>query len=126
MASTHNLQVFQRAVALAGRVVALVQRLPRHAIPGMRSQLARAATSIPANIAEGTGQATPAQFAHSVGLALGSCAEEESQLLLVQQLVPAEWGIAPLLTEAAELGRMLSGLRRYLRTRVGQGGDERR
>jgi four helix bundle protein len=126
MSSTHNLQLFQRAVAFAGRVVALVQRLPRHAIPGMRSQLARAATSIPANIAEGTGQATPAQFAHYVSLALGSCAEVESHLLLVQRLVPAERGIEPLLTEAAELGRMLSGLRRYLRTRAGQGRGEDR
>jgi carbamoyl-phosphate synthase large subunit len=90
------------------------------------SQLARAATSMPANIAEGTGQATPAQFAHDVSLALGSCAEVESHLLLMQQLVPAERGIEPLLSEAADLGRMLSGVRRYLRTRAGQGRDERR
>jgi four helix bundle protein len=61
-----------------------------------------------------------------VSLALGSCAEVESHLLLVQRLVPAERGIEPLLTEAAELGRMLSGLRRYLRTRAGQGRGEDR
>jgi len=122
MSSTHNLQVFHRAVAFAGAVAALTRRLPRHAIPGLRSQLARAATSIPANIAEGTGQATSAQFAHYVSVALGSCAEVESHLLLVQKLVPTEREVEPLLAEAAELGRMLSGLRRYLRGR----GDARR
>ncbi|MBU6367670.1 MAG: four helix bundle protein [Gemmatimonadetes bacterium] len=118
MSSTHNLRVFHRAVAIAGAVTALAQRLPRQAFPGMRAQLVRAAASIPANIAEGNGQATAAQYAHYVSIALGSCAEVESHLLLVAQVVPSERDASALAVEAVELQRMLGGLRKYLRVRA--------
>lgn len=89
-------------------------------MPGMRSQLARSAASIPANIAEGTAHESPAQFAHYVTVAMGSCAEVESHLLLIEQAVRDELGVQPLLVEVVEIRRMLGGLRRYLRTRIAE------
>jgi four helix bundle protein len=45
--------LWQKAMASAREVCRLVPRLPREETYGMRSQITRAAVSVPANIAEG-------------------------------------------------------------------------
>lgn len=46
----------------------------------------RAAVSIPSNIAEGSKRTTKKDFAHFLHMALGSCAELQTQLLLSKEL----------------------------------------
>jgi len=53
---------------------------------GITSQLRRAATSIPTNIAEGTGKSTKKDFANYLQTALGSSQEVEYLSLLCAEL----------------------------------------
>ncbi|MBK7858452.1 MAG: four helix bundle protein [Archangiaceae bacterium] len=86
-----RLDVYQRAVeflALASEIAACVPR--GNAV--LLDQLRRAATSIPLNIAEGTGRTTPADTARSFAIARGSAMECAAALdaLRVLKLVENE------------------------------------
>ena len=82
---------------------------------GLGSQLTRAAFSIPANIAEGAGRESVKEFRRYPTIALGSASELENHLL-----VAGELGLlhdAPRhLQELSEIQRMLTGLRRNVRS----------
>jgi four helix bundle protein len=86
---------------------------------GLTSQVRRAAVSVPANIAEGAERHGTAEFLQFLGIASGSLAETETHLLLAVRLgmLTAE-DAAPLEQLAAEIGKMLSGLKRSLRSRL--------
>ena len=68
--------------------MAFVPNLPREETYGMRSQITRAAVSIPANIAEGWARESHKETAHFPAVAQGSLAETETHLTLCEQL---EW-----------------------------------
>ena len=78
-------------------------------------QLARAALSIPANIAEGAGRESVKEFRRYLSIALGSSAELENHLLAAHEL-----GLMPpasrYLDELREIQWMLSSLRRRVRS----------
>ena len=79
---------------------------------GVTAQLRRAASSVPANIAEGSKRRTDADFARFVNIAEGSLSEAEYHLILARDLGyldPSE-----LLEQVNELGKMLNGLRERL------------
>ena len=86
---------------------------------GITGQVRRAAVSIAANIAEGAERHGTREFLNFLGIASGSLAETETFLLLAQRLRMAkEEQIEPLLAQASEVGRMLNGLKRSLRSRA--------
>ncbi|MCL1933708.1 MAG: four helix bundle protein [Candidatus Azobacteroides sp.] len=59
---------------------------PRHEVYGLVSQLRRAVSSIPGNIAEGCGRYSQAEFAHFLNISLGSANETAYFLLLAKDL----------------------------------------
>ena len=61
-------------------------RFPKEEVYGLTSQLKRAASSIPSNIAEGCGKNTQSDFAHYLNIALGSANESEYFLILAKDL----------------------------------------
>ena len=67
---------------LADRVYDLTEPFPRHELYGLTSQLRRAASSIPSNIAEGTRQRTNRSKAYYYTAANASEAELETHLEL--------------------------------------------
>ncbi len=84
----------------------------------MTSQLRRAAVSGAANIAEGSQRHGTGEFLPFLGIASGSLAETETFLILAQRLGMATSDqITPLLKQAGDIGRMLNGLKRSLRSR---------
>jgi four helix bundle protein len=111
-----ELAVWKKAMDLAIEVYRLVPMLPREETYGMRSQLTRAAISIPANIAEGWARESEKERAQFLAVAQGSLAETETLLTVCERLgwFPLE-ASATLRKLIVEVGKMLSTLRRHLR-----------
>lgn len=108
-----RLTVWQRSHALTVRVYAIAAGWRDFAL---RDQLRRAAVSIEANIAEGAGGLTQAQFARFVGIALASSAEVRCLLLLSRDVgfLSVE-DFAPLDRDLDSVRRMLVSLHQRLR-----------
>lgn len=66
----------------AAEVYRLCQKLPKHEMFALASQLRRSAVSVPSNIAEGQGRGPGTDFCRFLRLALGSLQEAHTQLLL--------------------------------------------
>jgi len=111
-----ELTVWRKAMDLAKETYGLMRLLPREEAYGMRSQLTRAATSIPANIAEGWARESEKERAQFLAIAQGSLAETETLLTLCEELgwFPRE-RTTTLRGLLVEVSKMLSTLRRKLR-----------
>ncbi|RZJ46420.1 MAG: four helix bundle protein [Brevundimonas sp.] len=121
MGETQNhrdLKVWQISVDLVETVYRLSVNWPSHELYGLVSQARRASVSVPANIAEGAGRKSTGEFIQFVGIARGSLAELETLLVVAGRLDYLEReALEHLLTDIAEVGRMLSGLMQSLRDR---------
>ena len=111
--SFRNLAAWQIAMTLAENAYAICALLPASERFELGSQIRRAAVSIPSNVAEGQ-RRSPLVFKNHIGIALGSLAELETQLELVQRLRLAE---IPALTweHTSRCRQILYGLLRSLR-----------
>ena len=115
MSDYRNLQVWQRAHAIAIRAhrTAMGIRASRYA--GLRSQIIRAAMSVPANIVEGRRQESERDFARFLRYSLNSAYELEYHLVLARDIdVIPEAEARSLLAEVVEVMRMLHGLLRRI------------
>jgi len=114
--SYRELIVWQKSMVLAETVYRCASLLPREETYGMRSQMTRAAVSIPANIAEGQARHGTGEFLQFLGIARGSLAELETLLTLSGrlQLLPQE-SVTNALSACDEIGRLLTGLVKSLR-----------
>ena len=86
MQNYKELKVWAKAHEFTLKVYEVTKQFPREEIYGMTSQLRRAASSIPANIAEGCGKFTSQDFARYLNIALGSANESEYFILLSKDL----------------------------------------
>lgn len=84
---------------------------------GIISQMRRATSSIPANIAEGQARRTTGEFLQSLGVARGSLAELETFLMLSERLeYLSPESSERLLSTCGEINRMLHALMQKLST----------
>ncbi len=119
VASYRDLTVWQRAMELAALVYELTARLPREETYGLRSQLQRAAVSIPSNIAEGHAKESTKKYLRYLLVSRGSMAELETQLLLCQKLqLLSKEDVEHALIVSDEIGRMIRGLQHSLTKRL--------
>ena len=115
MAGYRDLKVWQASMQLAGDVYRLSEQFPKHEVFGLAGQLRRSAVSVPSNIAEGQGRNSPKEFHHFLGVASGSLAELETQLILAQQPgYLTEEATRSALQISDEIGKMLKGLKKSL------------
>ena len=108
--------LWQKSMLAAKEVYRLVPRLPREETYGMRSQITRAAVSVPANIAEGWTRETARDKANFLAIAQGSLAETETLLTLCEDLgwfPKSETKVVRSLID--EVSRMLTVMRRRRR-----------
>ncbi len=84
----------------------------------LKSQIVRAAMSVPTNIVEGCGQQGPREFSRFLRIALNSTSELEYHLLAARDLgaVSASSSLT-LASQVIEVRKMLYGLLGYLATR---------
>ena len=110
-----NLRVLERSFAL---IVALhrvsLRETTRAAsrAPGLAGGLLRSATAIASHIVEGAGQATGAQFARCLALAISAATDTEHQLELAMALELFPDCGSRFVEEVREIRRMLHALRR--------------
>jgi len=111
MQNFQNLRVWRSAHEIAVNVYELTASFPRQEQFGLVSQIRRAATSIPANIAEGCGRGSDADFARLLQIAAGSASELEYHLLLSRDLkILVERDYQTLIARLGETRKMLSAL----------------
>ena len=112
IATYRDLRVFQRGYELALKIHKVTQKFPAYERRELGSQLRRAATSIPINIAEGYGRKRSADdFKRFLVIAMGSCNEVAVELDLSQDLgyIDKET-YAALQSECQEIGKGLNKL----------------
>jgi four helix bundle protein len=116
MQEFRNLTVWQRSHQLTLLIYQATATFPREEIYGLISQIRRAAASILANIAEGCGRGSDADFARFLQIAMGSASELDYHLLLAHDLGFLDnISYSPFITELTQIKRMLNALIRKLK-----------
>lgn len=116
MSDFKKLVVWQKAHALAleARRAATGMRGTEHL--NLRSQLTRAAMSIPANIVEGRSQESRREFARYLRIAVNSASELEYHLITGRDIgAISKPEFLSLLNQLVEVRKMLHGLINYAR-----------
>ena len=109
-----------RAFELADEVAVLVYRetrqFPKEEIYGLRSQMRRAAVSIPSNIVEGCARNGQAEYLRFLDIAFGSIRELHYQFSLAKRLgFFTEQNMSTLESKITETEKVLNALIRSLR-----------
>jgi four helix bundle protein len=115
--SYRDLRVWQEAMTLAEICYELTRRFPKDELFGLTSQIRRAASSVPANIAEGYGRASRKEYVQFLYIAQGSLKELETHLLLGARVrCCSEDDVTPIIDRTETLGKMLRALIAKLRS----------
>ena len=113
--SFENLEVYTKARLLVKEVYMLQEVFPKEERYALCDQLRRAASSIPANIAEGSGRSSLKEKIHFIEIAYGSLMEVFCELQTASDLgYITEERIEKLRPLIMDIAKMLSGLRNSL------------
>jgi four helix bundle protein len=112
MQDYHQLEIWKRAMDYAVSVYKFVATLPEQEKYNLASQLRRAATSGPLNIAEGCGASSNTEFNRFLSYGYRSLKEVITALELCARLYPSLSSdqIEALINEGNQLSRMTYGL----------------
>ena len=111
LTSYRELRVWKEAMELAAAIYRLSAAFPDSERFGLTAQLRRAAVAVPSDIAEGYARFTRPDYLRFLGMARGSLAEIETQLILAIQLdLAPSASVRAVLTRAESVGRMLTRL----------------
>ncbi len=113
-----DLLVWQEAMSLVEDCYRLTANVPRNEEFGLKSQMRRAAVSVPSNIAEGHERQHTKEFIQMLSIALGSLAEFETQVEVSRRMkLISEENCESLFLSCHKLGKMLNGLKNSLAQR---------
>ena len=119
MFSFENLRVYRAARQLVKDVYLLQNKFPKEERYALGDQVRRAATSITANLAEGSGRQSPKEKVHFIEIAFGSMTEVFCELQTACDLYYIEEAqLDALRPQFAEVAKMLSGLKKTFETKV--------
>jgi len=96
MRNFKELKIWQKGFKISINNFRITETFPANERFGLTSQINRAGVSIPSNIAEGSSRTSRKEYNHYIEIALGSCFELETQLLIAKEL---KYGNQVLLTE---------------------------
>ena len=110
MRNFRELKVWQAAIEIVKEVYLISNFLPSDEKFGLRSQITRAAVSVPSNIAEGSAKSSEREFKYYLEMALGSLFELETQLILIDELnlVNGQYDFVSLKSKVNDLQKMLN------------------
>jgi len=113
--SYRDLRVWQEGMRLAENCYGLTKAFPKAELFGMTSQIRRAASSVPANIAEGYGRDSKGDYIQFLRISQGSLKEVETHLILCTRVMLLTESEAQSILEHCDLlGKMLHRLIRSL------------
>jgi len=110
--------VWRKSHALVLNIYTAAKKIRGAEHLSLRSQMIRAAMSVPANLVEGVGQRTGPEFGRFIRIAINSANELEYHLVLARDmnaLRPNEF--ASLLSQTIQVRKMLHGLHRSIAAR---------
>jgi len=81
-----TLNIWKNGIGLVKEVYKLSALLPEDEKYGLKSQMCRAAVSVPSNIAEGSSRNSEMEYKRFLEIAIGSLFELETQLIIIQEL----------------------------------------
>ena len=81
-----ELDIWKRGRLFCSKVYLITSTFPEEEKFGLTNQLRRASVSIPSNIAEGSSRSSNKEFSRFLEIAIGSCYEIETQLLIAIDL----------------------------------------
>jgi four helix bundle protein len=111
-----NLKVWEKSHQFTLQVYRVTATFPKEEMYGLISQIRRACTSIPTNIAEGCVRGSDADFKRFLYISLGSTSETEYHILLARDLgYLADHEYAQLNQEITEIKQMLITLIKKLK-----------
>jgi four helix bundle protein len=113
MKDFRSFKVWEKAHHLVLNAYRMTNQFPKHELFGLASQIRRSSSSIPANIAEGSGRLGNSELHRFLQIACGSANEMEYHILLAKDLgyLP-ESDYMLLDKELADVKRMLVALTR--------------
>ena len=113
--SYKDMLVWRQAMDMVVSVYQETRTWPKEETYGLTAQARRAATSVPANIAEGYARENRGSYLQFLRIAQGSLKELETHLLIAQRVaITPEASIKPLLEQAESVGKLLRLLIRKL------------
>lgn len=86
MRDFRKLDIWKNGIELVKQVYLLSNKFPSEEKFGLRSQITRAAVSVPSNIAEGCSRNSEVEFKRFLEIAIGSLFEVETQLVISKEL----------------------------------------
>ncbi len=115
--SFKDLKIWQRSIRLVEQIYNMSKTFPREEIYGLQSQIRRSAVSIPSNIAEGFARLHNKEYRNFLYIALGSCAELTTQIIIAARLNYIEQSKADtIINEIEEISKMTMNLVKKLNT----------
>jgi four helix bundle protein len=114
--SFRELDIWKRGVDLVEEIYRLTRTFPTQEAYGLTLQIRKAAVSVPSNIAEGFARSSPKEYKQFLYVALGSCAELTTQIMIAGRLGYLKNGQAHgLLKEIDEISKMTMSLIKKLK-----------
>jgi four helix bundle protein len=110
-----DLDIWKKGIELVKDVYKVTEKLPKHEIYGLVSQMRRSAISIPSNVAEGFRRYHNKEYKQFLYVTLGSYAELETQITIAKELDYVKQEIEAVLLEKLDhICRMISNLLKKL------------
>ena len=83
--SYKDLNIWEKGIEIVDHVYEITEKFPKKELYALVSQMQRSAIGIPSNIAEGFARGHTAEYRQFLRMALGSCAELETQLIIAHR-----------------------------------------
>jgi four helix bundle protein len=112
-----NLKVWEKGHKLVLLIYHLTDNFPKHERFGITQQIRRSSVSICANIAEGH-RKTRKDFLRFLDIAQGSLEETKYYIILSHDLTYHSLNLDDIMAQINEIGRMLTGLSKSIRSKI--------
>ena len=113
--SYRDLIAWQKSMDLTLHVYSITETFPNKEMYTMVSQMRRCGISVPSNIAEGHSRNNTGEFKQFLGIAYGSLAELETQVILSNKLGYIDTAKTnEILALASEVGKIINGIKNKL------------